>query len=53
MTVLLFENLPTTTLLVAIKLGYLSCDELVKGKSLQAVNISLATTVLQVVSTLI
>ena len=52
-TALLFENLPFTILIFAIKIRVLDCPELVTGKSSTTVNISLATTLLQVVSVVI
>lgn len=51
-TSLLFENFPFTTLLVSIKAGVLNCPELVGGKSSAVVNISLGSTVLQILLTL-
>lgn len=48
---LLFENLPFTALVFAIKIGWLNCTELSEGKSAITVNISLFSTLLQVVLT--
>lgn len=50
-TALLFENLPFTLLIFVIKLGLLNCPEQAGG-SAQAINISLGTTLLAVLSTL-
>lgn len=43
-TALLFENLPFTFLVFAIKLKLLDCSELSEGKSSNTVNISLMST---------
>ena len=48
---LLFENLPFTLLIFIIKFGFLHCPEQANG-SAQAINISLATTLLAIISTL-
>lgn len=50
-TALLFENLPFTVLVFAIKINLLNCPELSSGKSSTTVNISLFSTLIQVAST--
>lgn len=52
-TALLFENLPFTLLVFAIKVGFLNCPELSTGKSSMTINISLASTLLQVTMTVV
>jgi len=52
-TALLFENLPFTMLVFAIKVGLLQCHELSDGKSSVTVNIALASTFLQVAITVL
>jgi len=50
---MLFENLPFTLLVFAIKLRILNCTELADGKSSFTVNLSLASTMLQVFMTVL
>lgn len=50
---MLFENLPFTLLVFAIKFKVIDCHELAEGKSSVTVNIALASTMLQVFITVL